>query len=242
MRSSSITWVVDGRPATRLNLFLSFASSGTIDCRKKIAALTFSMNFVLMKYCRRLLAVLMILVVAACRPEEANGPSSSSNKDAKATPVASGTPKAFLSQEQLQAAFAASSDILFAAKDQAALQKFKPLQQVEVIESPQGLSVKATGIDPSLTVPEFPLKPCIVKIEISSPAETNVQLFYLIAGQPGYDENHSVVAHLKAGTNVAYLHIDEPTLAGGWRLDPGDVPGNYLLQGFEVRAKAVQAP
>src|SRR2546430_17110423 len=95
---------------------LALCVFGKIDCRKKIAALTFSMNFVLMKHCRRLLAVLMILVVAACRPEEANSPGSSSNKDAKATPVASGTPKAFLSQKQLQAAFAASSDILLARK------------------------------------------------------------------------------------------------------------------------------
>lgn len=221
--------------------FLSFAS-GTIDCRKKIAALTFDMNFALMNPCRRLAAVLMILVVAACRPEEANSPGSSSNKDTKGTPAASGTPTAFLSQEQLQALFAASSDILFAAKDGAALQKFKPLQQAEVSESPEGLSIKATGIDPSLTVPEIPLKPCIVKIEISSPAETNVQLFYLIAGQASYDETHSAVAHLKAGVNVAYLHINEPNLTGKWRLDPGDVPGNYLLRSFEVRAKSVQAP
>ena len=218
------------------------ALRGTIDCRKQVAALTFHMNSVSMKHCPRLVAALILLVLAACRPEEANGPVSSSNKDAKATPAAPGTPNAFLSQEQLQAIFAASNDILFVAKDEPALQKFKPLQQVEVSGSPQGLSVKATGIDPSLTVPEFPLKPCVVKIEISSPAETNVQLFYLTTGQPAYDEAHSAVAHLKAGTNVAYLHVDGPDLAGKWRLDPGDVPGNYLLQSFEVRGKSVRAP
>jgi hypothetical protein len=201
------------------------------------------MNFVSLKHPVRLvarLAVVAILVTAACRPEEANGPGPSPNKDVSAAP--SGTPKAFLSQEQLQAAFTASADVLFEAKDSAALLKFTALQQANVAQSPQGITIKATGIDPSVIVPEFPLKPCLVKITISSPAETNIQLFYLTAGQTAYDENHSVVAHLTAGSNVVYFHIDDSNLAGKWRLDPGDKPGDYLLQSFEVRGKSAQAP
>jgi len=90
-------------------------------------------------------------------------------------------------------------------------------------------------------IPEMPQnQPCLVKIEITSPGNTTMQLFYLTGTQKVYTEPGSVVQKLKAGRNVVYFELNSPNLTGQWRLDPGDMPGTYIIHNFEVRGIAAK--
>ena len=128
--------------------------------------------------------------------------------------------------------------MLFEAKTAGDLLKFTPLQQVALAEDPAGLAITATGNDPSVFVPAFPVKPCLVKIEITAPASGVIQIFYLVGSQTTYNEQNSAVQPLRVGDNTVYLKIDAPETTGQWRFDPGSAPGKYILKSFEVRATA----
>lgn len=182
------------------------------------------------------LAIGSLLALSGCNPPEANSPATASP-----TPASSVSPSSSKSepvQQNLAAAFAASQTVLFEAKTPGDLLKFTPLQQVQVAQDPAGLAITATGIDPSVFVPAFPGKACLVKIEITAPASGVIQIFYLVGSQTIYNEQNSAVQPLRAGDNTIYLKIDAPETTGQWRFDPGSAPGKYILKSFEVRATA----
>jgi hypothetical protein len=139
-------------------------------------------------------------------------------------------------------AFDASSETLYLAARPSDLAKLEPLQQATIAEAADGIAIQATGNDPALFLPEFPVKPCIVKIEISAPADTAIQIFYLTGTQTVYTEPNSAVQRLKSGKNLTYFKIDKPDLTGKWRLDPGGVSGTYIIHGIEIRAVGATSP
>jgi hypothetical protein len=130
---------------------------------------------------------------------------------------------------------------LFEAKTSADLLKFSPLQQVVLADDPGGLAITASNNDPSLFVPELQPKPCVIRIELTSPADGVVQIFFLVGPETSYTEQHSVVQTVRAGDNTVYLKIEATGLKGRWRFDPGSAPGKYLLKSFEVRAAEARA-
>src|ERR1700748_3325799 len=118
-----------------------------------------------------------LLALTSCNPPEANAPATSP------TPAPSISPSSSQSsavQNNLAGAFATSQAVLFEAKTPADLLKFTPLQQVELASDPAGIVITATGNDPSLFVPAFPAKACLVKVEITAPARGVIQIFYLV--------------------------------------------------------------
>ena len=140
-------------------------------------------------------------------------------------------------QTELAAAFEASTTSLFAARTAEVFSAFQALKDVKLDVVPEGLSVHATGTDPSLILPEFAIaQPAIIKVVIASPAETTLQIFHKVHGQTDYTEPQSRSQRIAAGENVIYIEHDEPTTAGPMRLDPGNVPGDYLIKEIEVRA------
>jgi hypothetical protein len=180
------------------------------------------------------------LITTGCRPEEANGPAPASPSPSPAvSPVPS---SAAAPPSDLGSVFQTASETLYRAATPSELVKLQPLQQATTTQTSDGIAVQATGNDPSLIVPEFPLKPSLVRIEITSPAATVLQIFYLVGPQTVYTEANSAVQRLTAGKNVVYLRIDALNLTGKWRLDPGDVPGTYLIHSIEVRAVPPKSP
>jgi hypothetical protein len=179
-----------------------------------------------------LMMAAILAVATGCRPEEANGPTAASPSPTL-SPAAS---SASAPPSDLDSVFQAASETLYKATTPSDLAKLQPLQQVTVTQTSDGLSVQATGNDPSLLVPEFPLKPSVVKIEITSPADTALQIFFLVGPQTVYTETNSVVHRLKRGKNAVFLRIDTLNLTGKWRLDPGDALGTYVIHSVEVRA------
>jgi hypothetical protein len=143
------------------------------------------------------------------------------------------------SQSDLAAAFASSRNVLFDGAKADELTKLRPLR-AELIKQAQGLLIKASGSDPALLLPQVH-EAFIAKVGLMSPASTKMQLFYLPPDKTDYDEAHSLVQPLKPGKNVIYFELDQPDFTGTLRLDPGDVPGEYLLESLELR-RAVPMP
>jgi hypothetical protein len=177
----------------------------------------------------------LFVLSSSCKPPEANTSAASPTPTSSVSPS---SPQSEAVQQNLAAAFAASQAVLFEAKTPADLLKFTPLQQVQLAQDPAGVAITASGNDPSLFVPAFPAKACLVKIGITAPANGVIQIFYLVGSQTTYNEQNSTVQPLRAGDNTVYLKIDAPETTGQWRFDPGSASGKYILKGFEVRAAA----
>ena len=176
-----------------------------------------------------------LLTLSSCNPPEAKTPAGSPTP---ASSISPSSPQPPAVEQNLASAFAASQTVLFEAKTPGDLLKFTPLQQVQLAQDPAGIAITATGNDPSLFVPAFPAKACLVKIEITAPASGIIQIFYLVGSQTTYNEENSAVQPLRAGDNTVYLKIDVPATTGQWRFDPGSAPGKYILKSFEVHATA----
>jgi hypothetical protein len=111
---------------------------------------------------------------------------------------------------------------------------------VTVRATASGLGVHAPDDDPQLLLPEIPYdknESCLVRVDLTVPAATVLQLFYQREGEPSpaYTENRSIVTPLFAGRNVRILEIPAPGLVGRLRLDPGGLRGDYVLHGVELR-------
>ncbi len=94
---------------------------------------------------------------------------------------------------------------------------------------------RATGDDPYLELPRISLDPApaIVRVHLTLPREVMVQLYYQTAARPEFVEDMSVRTVLPAGEHTLEWRLDA-TLNGCFRLDPGNAPGAYAVQGVEV--------
>ncbi len=102
-----------------------------------------------------------------------------------------------------------------------------------------GLRIKATGGDPFIELPFFSLpkdRYPIIKIDIMSPADTNLQLYYMTNASREYTETLSIRRFLRKGKNLLFVPVPSADLYGKLRLDPGEVPGDYYLNSIEVSA------
>ena len=111
--------------------------------------------------------------------------------------------------------------------------------QVDLDGKSDALYLNSTGEDPHVLIPEFQCaesKQCIFKIEITSPAETTLQIFYKTTKNPVYTESQSESIELVLGENIVFLEIDAADLLGPLRLDPGRTEGEYLISSIEVRS------
>jgi len=112
--------------------------------------------------------------------------------------------------------------------------KIRPSNQVILQNTAKGLVVNASGDDPQLLVPvsetaDNSSNGTIVQINIESPAETQLQLFYKTVKAPDYTEARSYTVNLHKGTNEVYMLLPDPGIIGPMRLDPGTVKGSYTL-------------
>ena len=139
--------------------------------------------------------------------------------------------------EDLAAAFAATTNVVYAAQTPDDLARFTPVQQVEISPDAKGAKLKSTGEDPALLLPAFKIgQPIVMKVVISSPAATVLQLFYKHSGQPEYVPAQMQSANLVPGENTIYLEVNDPEATGALRLDPGTEAGEYLLHSVEARS------
>jgi hypothetical protein len=141
------------------------------------------------------------------------------------------------SQTELAQMFRTARSVI-SAKTSAELAKIKPYKNVDLTLEPNGLRVLATTGDPSILLPAFTGQRLIIEVSIKSPADSTVQLFYLLRGQRTYTFPQSLKQPVKAGDNLIYFVLPDLPEARPLRLDPGTAPGEYLIQSFEAKSVA----
>ena len=116
--------------------------------------------------------------------------------------------------------------------------KLVPLNHLSIQLEPV-LILHATGNDPHLLLP--PLSPpadkySILRIDITSPANTMLQIFYSTAGKSGFAEENSITKFLRHGRNEEiYIELLKADLSAPLRFDPGVALGDYILHDIEYK-------
>lgn len=136
-------------------------------------------------------------------------------------------------QAQLAQIFSSATDVLASIKTSEGFAEIRPLNDVSLETQGNALKIKASGTDPAILLPPFQAAQAVAEITIQSPADTTLQLFYRLPRMDTYSEGSSTTAPIKRGRNVIYIQL--PAWTGVLRLDPGQVPGNYLLESVQVK-------
>lgn len=113
---------------------------------------------------------------------------------------------------------------------------FTPLNQVVLKPYSGELVITSSGTDPSVGLPLVELAPPVqfaMRIEMTGPADTLVEVYYSTNTVPGFVAKHVVSVPVKLGRSVILFEINDPEFAGGLRLDPGQAPGEYILHAIE---------
>lgn len=102
-----------------------------------------------------------------------------------------------------------------------------------------GLALACAGGDPQLYLPTPEIaggRTGILKIVLDSPHDTVLQLFFQSRdGRPWYNEEQSLKRSIRKGRNQVYLELTRGPIRPELRLDPGALPGGYLLRSLELR-------
>lgn len=111
-------------------------------------------------------------------------------------------------------------------------------QDVEMIPGPRGLGINATSGDPwlLLRIDEPKPGPVIVRIQMESPVDTKLQVFYKTDDLSGYTERDSLWYPLTKGMNTLYVYLEKPQMLRHLRIDPSTAKGLYMLKRIEVRS------
>ncbi len=140
------------------------------------------------------------------------------------------------SEALLERTFKAGGETVLTIENQEGFKQIKPIHNVVLTALPDALKIEATNNDPSVHLPKFSGGHDIVEVSVESPATTEMQLFYLLPGQRSFAQPQSEKRALKAGHNIAYFELPDPSWTGVLRLDPGMEPGVYLIKSIKVKA------
>ncbi|WP_129127979.1 alginate O-acetyltransferase AlgX-related protein [Geomonas oryzae] len=115
------------------------------------------------------------------------------------------------------------------------LSDIKPLYQVVLHHSGKVVTLEATGPDPQLLLPEI-IKDhsfsggMVLRVSISSPVDSFLQLFYKTSQDRTYTEAKSVSVPVRKGSNQVDISLIGVDVAGQLRLDPAGAPGIYNIE------------
>jgi hypothetical protein len=115
--------------------------------------------------------------------------------------------------------------------------RFSSLNQATLVADDSKITVLSAGNDCQIQLPQITLVPAshfAAFVDISAPADTLAQLYYTTDESPGFTEAHAAFVWLKSGRNRVLFEINDPYLAGLFRFDPGQLPGQYIIYGFQI--------
>ncbi|MEN8189055.1 MAG: hypothetical protein ABFS19_04360, partial [Thermodesulfobacteriota bacterium] len=109
--------------------------------------------------------------------------------------------------------------------------------QLQTQSSSQGLILESSGSDPFLvfSMEQSLSTGALVRLELTSPAPTVLELFYLAEGMESFSSGDSVRIKVKEGKNDLLLSLPGKNISTRVRLDPGKTAGRYVLHSMEVR-------
>jgi hypothetical protein len=115
--------------------------------------------------------------------------------------------------------------------------------RIERDHGPEGDSVAVVTEQGSdlVSLPEFQWPATgrtFVDLDITSPASTNLTVFYLRRGKTEYDRRDAESVHLSAGRNRVALVILPDGIQGRLRFRPGSQVGRFLVHGLQVSSAA----
>lgn len=148
---------------------------------------------------------------------------------------------------ELETEFSRSADtVLHIAPSSASTGMFSRVREMTISGAPDGFAMHVTENDPRFELPESRVPDTvrsIVRIVISSPADTYIQLFYQTKDERDFGSWLSRKAPLKKGRNIVFIAIPNLNRIGRLRLDPGAVQGDYILHELEIRGsgKAIES-
>ena len=113
------------------------------------------------------------------------------------------------------------------------------LNDATMTEEKDRLIIRANGPDAQLGFRVTTEGRRAVSLDITSPGDTLLELFYQVRNiyqdqNNPFSAKHVLTAALKSGRNQLLLLIDDPQFGGGLRLDPGQIPGDYSLHSLQV--------
>jgi len=138
----------------------------------------------------------------------------------------------------LENKFNTYNDTLLLINYDRGYEELKAIHQVSLQPKSDGLALISNGIDPHVALPLFTFsseKQLMIKIDIESPADTVLQIYYATKPVPNYSEKHSIMKSLKKGNNVIFIKLPAKINTGRLRMDPGRVAGEFVLHSIEVR-------
>lgn len=117
-------------------------------------------------------------------------------------------------------------------------------RELEISALGDGILLKSLGSDPiawlSGTVPSGVHS--IARIDITTPHDSCVQLFWCTRAVPYPCEEQSVLAPVRAGRHIVWVEIPAASHVGCLRFDPAFAPGAYVLHSLEIRGEGLEGP
>ena len=144
-------------------------------------------------------------------------------------------------QEMYEQQFERSAVTIFRLAQETRLDSHG-LQRINESNSDNGadFTFDVLGTDPQIEFQGLPFeraKEYVVKVSITSPGPTVLQVFYSIKDGRGYryKEEQRVSVTLHSGLNTVYACLDHRNLGSFLRIDPCATPGRYSLHEVAIR-------
>lgn len=122
--------------------------------------------------------------------------------------------------------------------DAGAAERLNVIRGLSIDTSAEAILLRAEGIDPQLLLPAFDPQGyhrTVLKVVMTSPEETEMQLFYQTKGQRFYSEEKSMRQSVAIGENILFFPLDLSEMSAPFRLDIAKKPGNYLVSEVNLR-------
>ena len=146
--------------------------------------------------------------------------------------------KGYKIKRQQENEFHTAKDRYLTLNSKTGFNGMEALHQVLFLPREDGLVLRSQGNDPHFALPLFqfsPKKQLMIKIDITSPEDTIIQLYYTTKSSPNYNEKQRIKIRISKGNNVVFIKLPMRDYTGRFRLDPGKMVGQYLLRSIEVR-------
>jgi len=134
---------------------------------------------------------------------------------------------------------------VFRLTEAAGFSDIYPVQDVRIRVGDAGgigpLVLDSTGRDPGILLPELPPLEAgrfLLRVSLTSPAETMLQVFYAVPSAPNFNEENSCKRRIVRGKNELEIRFGPAKLQGRLRLDPGEGRGRYLLHAIALHELA----
>jgi len=120
---------------------------------------------------------------------------------------------------------------------------FSRRRDVSITRGPDGFIIDASGDDPRFELPDSRVPDTIrsiVRVDVTSPEDTQLQIFFQTEQYREFSLWLSRKASLKKGRNIVFLALPNIRRTEKLRLDPGTVSGEYVLHDLEIRGAGAQ--